>query len=113
MTGIHIKESVVRALPNIFHPLTPPLFIEQGSMPCHDKKKSKSAVIYINLCGVYFIRPISLSKKYKLSQFISTYDITKIDYQDKTQCEIYTRSKSLYIHCEHCEDAVSAILSSR
>lgn len=113
MSAIHVKESVLKALPNIFHPLTPPLFVESGQMPCHDKNKSKACIIYINLCGVYFIRPISFSKKYKLSQFISTYDISEIDYQDRLQCDIITKTKSLFIHCEHCEEAVSCILSAR
>lgn len=113
MSAIHVKDSILKSLPNIFHPIAPPLFVESGKMPCRDKNKDKSAVIYINLCGVYFLRPISFSKKYKLSQFISTYDISEIDYQDKLQCEIITKSRSLFIHCDHCEEAVGYILSAR
>lgn len=113
MSTIHVKESILKALPNIFHRLTPPLFVEQGQMPCHDKTKSKSAIIYVNLCGVYFIRPISFSKKYKLSQFISTYDISEILYNDSMQFQVNTATNSLFIHCEHCNEVINSILSAR
>jgi hypothetical protein len=111
---ILIKDSELKKnIPaSLFHRLTPILFADQGQIPS-SKGKKKKCYIVVTLAGIYFFRPQKLASQFKLGEFISTYSITEIAWQDARRRDLATKTKNIYFICNHADDAVGFIVSAR
>lgn len=113
MTNIFVKETVLETIPHIFGPFVHHLYVEQGQIPCHDLKKTKSATILINENGIYFFRRSKKSTHYlKLKIFTSIYDISQLSYQKKNRINISVQGEpDTFFIADHWEQAVAMLQS--
>jgi hypothetical protein len=102
----------LKNLPPAFsHRLIPILFAEKGNMPS-SKGKGKPCYLVVNLAGIYFFRP-QATAIYKLSQFLSTYSVSRITWEDPKKRTLSSRSLSTYFSCHHADEAVAWIIAAR
>jgi hypothetical protein len=117
---IYLKAGELKNIPASFsHHLLPILFAEAGEMP-NSTGRPKRCSLVVNLSGVAFFRPEKMTLK--LSQFISTYTITKItNAGDRRILLSFSSSpkrsaeqfQTTWFSCEHADEAVAWIRSAR
>ncbi|OHT02613.1 hypothetical protein TRFO_07026 [Tritrichomonas foetus] len=111
---IYVKDAIAKQFPNMTQHLIPPLFIDSGIMP--DRKgggRTKTCYLYVNIAGVYFLRPVKLSKTFKIAHFISTYQIIEIKYIDAKRRTLVIHGNEMFFECSHPDELIEAVISSR
>jgi hypothetical protein len=109
---IYLRDVDLKSIPPAFsHRLIPILFAEKGEMPS-SKGKAKLCCLVVNLAGIYFFRPQAMTT-YKLSQFLSTYSVSRITWLDPKKRSLSSSSLSTYFSCRHADEAVAWIIAAR
>jgi hypothetical protein len=110
---IYLKDADLKSIPSILtHHLTPILFAESGKMPS-SKGKPKKCVLAVNLSGIFLLRP-QAGTIFKLSLFVSTYEIETITWNDAKRRTVTVIDRpTTYFSCKHADEAVVWILAAR
>lgn len=114
MSFIFSKESIIKQFPNLGQEYIQPLFIEGGNMQDSKKAgKSKSCQIYINNAGIFFLRPIKLSKLFKISLFLPSFSIKKLYFINHKRRTIESSYRIIFFECPHIDEAINFIVTSK
>jgi hypothetical protein len=109
---IYLKDSDLKNIPASFlHPRLPLLFAESGLIPT-SKGKKKKCFIAVHYAGIGFFRPKALGHS-KSAAFFSTFAISEINWLDAKRREIVARNGSKFFVCDHADEAITFLLSSR
>ena len=110
---IHVKDSTIKQFPYMAQDFLSPLFIDTGLMPDRKGKgKTKTCHIYINLTGIYFLRPKKLNK-FKVSVFQSTLAIYQIKYIDQKRRSLVLKNEDFFFECSHADEAIQCLLAAK
>jgi hypothetical protein len=110
---IYLKESQLSHLPPTFsHALTPAVYAEFGFIPSA-KGPKKKCIIGVTVAGISFFRPNTRGHTWKLSLYVSTYDLTEVVWVDPKRRELIYQGGSTYFMSDHADDCVSWLLTAR